>query len=301
MKILLLGSNGQLGTDIQSHVAHIDAIELITLTREDVDVSECDTLASVLGQYEFDVLVNCTSYHKTDEVEDHADKAMQINAFAVREMAKACLAKNARFVHMSTDYVFGGPNAGLPLVETDSPAPVNVYGASKLMGESLALNHCEQTYVFRVASLFGVAGASGKGGNFVETMIRVGKERGQLKVVADQRMSPTSTADIAWMIVELLKTDAEPGIYHAVNSGEASWYEFAKTIIEAAGVEATVEPISAEEFPTQAARPAYSVLNNDKLTAVIGTIPGWRSALSQYLQTKGYCVHEFTGSKHVGQ
>lgn len=292
MKILLLGSNGQLGEDIQAYCAHIDDVELTAFTRDDLDVTKVDDIDPTLSAQQFDVLINCTSYHKTDEVEAHADKAMMINAFAVREMARACQHKGSAFVHISTDYVFGGPNAQQPLREADAPAPVNVYGASKVLGESLAMNHCEQSYVLRVASLFGIAGASGKGGNFVETMIRVGKERGQLKVVSDQMMSPTSTADIAWMIIEMLKKQAKPGIYHAVNTGKASWYEFAKVIIEAAGVDATVEPIAAAEFPTAAERPGYSVLDNAKLTAIIGPIPTWKTALLRYLQTKGHCVNE---------
>ncbi|MDF1761450.1 MAG: dTDP-4-dehydrorhamnose reductase [Coxiellaceae bacterium] len=292
MKVLLLGANGQLGMDIRAEVEKHADIELQALLRSDCDVEQYQTIGTRLTTYDFDVLINCTSYHKTDEVEENTDKAFDINAFAVREMAKACQVKSAQFIHISTDYVFGGPNAKQPLVETDVPSPVNVYGASKLMGESLAQNHCDKTSILRVASLFGVAGASGKGGNFVETMIRLAKERGALKVVGDQWMSPTSTADVAWMICQILKANAAPGVYHAVNSGQATWHEFAKTIIEAAGIDATVEAITADEFPTKAARPSYSVLNNAKLARVIGDIPHWQQALEQYLEAKGYCTHE---------
>jgi dTDP-4-dehydrorhamnose reductase len=143
-------------------------------------------------------------------------------------------------------------------------------------------------YILRVASLFGVAGASGKGGNFVETMLRLARERGELKVVADQFMSPTGTADIAAAILALLRKDAERGIYHVVNSGSASWHAFASRIVARAGVDARVLPIPSSEFPTPARRPAYSVLANAKLSRAIGAMRPWEDALDAYLVAKGY-------------
>lgn len=289
MRLLIPGANGQLGSDLTAaNERRGGAHEIIPLLRADMDVTDLDAIASVLDAHEFDALINCTSYHKTDEVEANGDQAVRINAHAVQNLAEGCAAKGARFVHVSTDYVFGGYVSDRPLVETDNPAPVNVYGATKLLGESLAQLAHHDTLVMRVASLFGVAGASGKGGNFVETMIRFGKEKGQLRVINDQTMSPSSTADIAEMILTGLEEQIEPGVYHAVNSGQATWYEFARRIIEGAGVDATVEPIPHTEFPTAAQRPEYSVLDNGKLTSAIGDIPDWTDALARYLAAKGH-------------
>ena len=290
MKALLLGPNGQLGTDILA--AHADAgapFDLATLSRADLDVSRRDEIARVLAEREFDVLVNCTSYHKTDEVEDNAGLAMAVNAHAVEAMAKACAARGARLVHVSTDYVFGGDRSrDRPLTEDDCTAPVNVYGASKAFGETLARLAHDDVVILRVASLFGVAGASGKGGNFVETMIRFGRERGALKVVADQVMSPTATADIARAILALIDKGAPAGTYNVVNSGQASWHEFASEIIRLAGIDAVVTACTSEEFPTRAARPRYSVLDNAKARELILPMPDWRDALRRYLVAKGH-------------
>lgn len=287
MKIALLGPNGQLGTDFQA--AADGKMDVTAIGRSQLDVTDTDKVQAVLGELDFDVLINCTSYHKTDEVEDHGAQAIGVNAHGVEALAKACAAKGAKFFHISTDYVFGGNLAhNTPLDEEAPTAPVNVYGASKAFGETLARLSCDQTYIFRVASLFGVAGASGKGGNFVETMIRVGAERGALSVVSDQVMSPTATMDIAAKLVDVLLEDVAPGTYHLVNSGSASWYEFASKIIEMAGVKATVSPCTTADYPTRARRPAYSVLDNGKLSGATSPMPDWQDALSRYLKAKGH-------------
>ena len=288
MKILLLGAAGQLGSDLlRLAVDEIAGCEITPWTRAQLDVERIESIRAVLATWDFDVLINCTSYHKTDEVEQEAQRAFVVNAHAVQIMAESCREKGARFVHMSTDYVFDGSRRS-PYGEDDAPAPLNVYGASKLMGEALSRGAHEDTLIFRVASLFGVAGSRGKGGNFVETMIRLGRERGALRVINDQIMSPTSTADAAAAILRAVGAGIQPGIYHAVNSGQASWYEFACRIIEYAGVAATVEPIPATEYPLPARRPAYSALDNTKLAAAVGPIASWTDALERYLDARGH-------------
>ena len=260
MHLLLLGANGQLGTDIcREFEKNKPDFSLTNWTRAELDISNLAEIQAKLTSHSFDILMNCTGYHKTDEVESHADKAFLINAFAVREMAKVCHEKKTRFVHVSTDYVFGGGEEREPLTEKNNPAPLNVYGASKLMGEKLALINHHDTIIFRVASLFGIAGASGKGGNFVETMIRLAKEKGKISVVNDQVMSPTSTAEVARILFCFLKSQGVAGTYHVVNSGQATWYEFAKKIIEKTKITAVVDPIASSQFPTIAMRPPYSV------------------------------------------
>lgn len=289
MRMVVLGANGQLGSDLvraaQADSAHV---EVEPVYRRGLDVSNIESIPAFLAQRSFDVLVNCTSYHKTDEVEQNASKAFLVNAHAVKALAKACRTQRARLVHISTDYVFGG-DASLPYRETDPPSPLNVYGASKLMGENLAkAEYPDGVLILRVASLFGVEGASGKGGNFVETMLRVAKEKGQVRVVNDITMSPTATHDVAKLILNLLEKRAPACIYHTVNSGHATWFEFARRIIQRAAVPAEVVPVSSEAFPTVAMRPSYSVLDNGKVATIAGPIPSWEDALERYLQAKGH-------------
>lgn len=293
MKILLLGANGQLGSDIVlRHQSEFNnTFELIQWTRADVDVSKLEILESKLDSMDFDALINCTSFHKTEEVEQNAAQAFSINAHAVAIMAKACERKKARFVHISTDYVFGYHVLNRPLVETDCANPLNVYGASKLNGEALAHYFCQNSIILRVASLFGLSGSTAKGGNFVTTMLRLGKEKKELTVVNDQFMSPTWTYDIAGAIFSLIKNKAASGVYHTVCSGAASWYDFAKTIFALAEYDVQVKPVSATQFPSKVVRPSYSVLNNTKLNQAIGYVmPDWRDSLSAWFLLKNTAV-----------
>lgn len=293
MRALLLGANGQLGHDIlracQGRDRSERSCEPIPLTRKDIDVSDPQGVDRVLEALDFDTLINCTGYHKTDEVEDAEELAFAINARSVKAMAEVCARKQARFFHISTDYVFGGDiERRTPLREDDPVAPVNVYGASKAEGERLMRLVCEKGVILRVASLFGVAGASGKGGNFVETMIRLGREKGALTVVGDQMMSPTSTADIAELLRRMLIEGCDAGTYHVVNRGAASWFEFAREIIRRTGVDATIDSCTSEEYKTRAARPRYSVLDNARIEAAFGPMPDWGDALDRYLRAKGH-------------
>ena len=289
MRVVLLGSNGQLGHDVRRACAEAgEPFELVPLERDRLDVSVAGAVERVLGETSFDAVLNCIG-NKADDVEDNATLAFSINAHAVKAMARVCAAKGARFVHLSSDYVFGGDAArARPFREDDPTAPVNVYGASKAMGETLARLVCEDAIVLRVASLFGVAGVSGKGGNVVETMIRVAREKGALRAVDDQTMSPTSTADVARILPRMLREGCEPGIYHAVNSGAATWFAFAREIVRRAGVDATVTPCSSADWPTRAARPRYSALDNAKVSAAFGPPPPWQDALDRYLRARGH-------------
>jgi dTDP-4-dehydrorhamnose reductase len=289
MKALLLGPNGQLGTDIQSaNDRRGEPVKIQAVGRAQIDLSNIEAAITALRELKFDVLINCSSYHKTDEVEANAQQAFTINAHLVRRLSELAAEKHARFFHVSTDYVFGGQRQNSPLSEDAPKAPVNIYGASKAMGEDLALLSGSDTVIARVASLFGVAGASGKGGNFVETMLRLAKEKGELRVVADQTMSPTSTFDIASAMIDMILAKAPPGIWHIVNSGAATWFEFAERIISAANVKAQVIPIKTEQFPTPAARPRYSALDNAKFSKAIHALRPWQDALEDYLVAKGH-------------
>jgi dTDP-4-dehydrorhamnose reductase len=246
-------------------------------------------LDAALADLDFDIAINSVAVTRVDDCEKDPAPAVAINGHFAQTLARACAQKSARLVQVSTDYVFGGQTQRTPLDEDTAPAPINVYGETKLRGETLARQESDNVIVARVASLFGAAGASGKGGNFVETMIRFGRERGALNVVADQMMSPTSSWDAAEAILDLIKVEAEPGGYHVVNSGTASWHAFASAIIDRAGIAATVSPIPTAEFPTPARRPPYSVLANAKVEKALGrSMPTWQDALDRYLTAKGY-------------
>jgi dTDP-4-dehydrorhamnose reductase len=287
--ILLLGANGQLGSDIGKVFAANGGVAIKPVTRRDIDVENTDRIVPFLEQAAdgCDWIINCTSYHRTDECEDFAAKAFSINAVAVREMARYCQASGKVFVHFSTDYVFDGLQDA-PYTETDLARPLNVYGVSKLAGERFVELIHDRHYIFRVASLFGVAGASGKGGNFVETMVRLAKAGNSLKVVADQIMSPTHTLDIARMVYALARNDgAEFGIYHCAGGGQCSWYEFAAAIFAQIGLNADLSPTTAREYRAKALRPAYSVLDSRKL-ADFYKMPDWKKSLAEYLELKGY-------------
>lgn len=283
-RIALFGANGQLGSDIGTLAAQ-RGLDLVPVTRDQLDASDATATFDGLS---FDVAINCVAVTRVDDCETDPAPAVAINAHFAARLAKACAAKGARLVQVSTDYVYGGQPQREPLSEAVGRAPVNVYGATKALGEDLARLAHEDVVVARVASLFGVAGASGKGGNFVETMLRLGQERGRLTVVADQVMSPTASWDAGEAILDLIAAQAPAGDYHVVNSGVASWCEFAARIIERAGVVAEVAPIPTSAFPTPARRPPYSALSNAKLCAAIGrAMPHWTEALDRYLRAKG--------------
>lgn len=289
-RIALFGANGQLGSDLVA-LADRRGLDLVAVTRAQVDAADP---AAGFDDLSFDVAINCVAVTHVDGCEKDPAPAVAINAHFAERLAKACAARGARLVQVSTDYVYGGQRQREPLSEEVGRAPVNVYGATKALGEDLARLEHDDVIVARVASLFGVAGASGKGGNFVETMIRLGRERGRLTVVDDQVMSPTASWDAAEAILDLIAAQAPAGVYHVVNSGVASWCAFAQAIIDKArvtkdGVAAEVAPISTSQFPTPARRPPYSALSNAKLEAAIGRpMASWTDALDRYLAAKGH-------------
>lgn len=288
MKILLLGSNGQLGTDIQKVFKNNNLLDISCIDRKYLDVEDYSKIKTLLNQKDFNLLINCTSYHKTDEVEKFPDKAIKINSMAVKEMAKVCNKKRSKFVHISTDYVFHGDN-NIPYKENDKTGPLNIYGLSKLIGESYIKNEMDDYFIIRVASLFGIAGASGKGGNFVESMIKMAKNNQQLNVVDDIIMSPTSTLCVANNIYNLITGECRSGVYHSVNSGQSTWFNFAKTIFKLIGSDYKINAVTSDEFKTVAIRPKFSALDNTKLSNEINSlIPNWEDDLEEYLKIKGY-------------
>ena len=289
-RVLLLGPHGQLGREIRRvHAASGVPVDLVPLPRANLDVAVRGRVEEVLGDLRFDVLINCAACTRVDEAEDDATRAFAVNAHAVAAMARACAANRARLIHFSTDYVFGGdPARRRPLQEHDATAPVNVYGASKALGETLALLESDDVAILRVASLFGEANARGGGGNFVETVIRASKGKTPLRIVNDQAMSPTAAADVAQTAMRMLVEGCAPGLYHVVNAGSATWFEFAREILRRVGIGDRIAPCATGEYPARAPRPRYCVLDNSRVSAEFGALPAWQDALARYLRSRGH-------------
>jgi dTDP-4-dehydrorhamnose reductase len=283
VRCVLVGAAGQLGADL---LRTFDMPgEIIPLTRADLDIVDAARVRALLDELQPTHVVNAAAYNQVDRAEDDDAAAVAINATAVEHIARACEARQATFVHFSTDYVFDGARR-TPYSERDAPAPVNRYGESKLLGERLAQAACERTFVFRVCGLFGVARAMGSGTNFVETMLRMAEAGRPLRVVADQVMTPSSTLDLArtvWRVVP----KGSPGIYHLTNAGQTSWYEFARAIFDLSGLQPDLTAVTAAEYGARARRPAYSVLAHDALAALgEDDLQPWQQALAAYLRAR---------------
>lgn len=282
-KVLLLGANGQLGSDITKTFDSKD-ITLINVTRSDFDI-EKDEITALMPYRDVDYIINAMAYHKTDECEDFPEKSFIINSSFVYELAKFCHTHAITLFHISTDYVFDGKKE-TPYTEEDSPDPLNIYGLSKYAGEITIKRYLQRYFIFRVSSLFGQTGVSGKGGNFIETMITLAKKKTPLKIIADQYMAPTHTLDIARAIHTFIINEVnEYGVYHCCNSGSCSWYDFTKAIFELARIDHPIEKTTYAEYKTKACRPQYSVLDNTKL-ATYYPMKTWEEALKEYMHLK---------------
>lgn len=284
MKVLLIGASGQLGSDL---VKALTDVETICLTHRDVEICEPVGLQETLRRHAPDIVINTAAYHKVDECEVNVEKTVAVNTHGVRNLALACKEQDCALLHMSTDYVFGGDaKRRTPYTETDIPSPINAYGIAKLAGEYFVRYILDRHWIVRSQWLYGVAGASGKGGNFVELMLRLAREGRDIKVVDDQVGSPTYTADLARKLAQLVKTD-HYGLYHITNKGECTWYQFARKIWELSGLSPNAEPTSTAAFGATATRPAYSVLDNTGLRAIgVDDMQPWEEALAAYLEER---------------
>jgi len=287
MKVLITGANGQLGTDL---CQILQDVELIPLTHTDIEIADMSSVTAAFDQYRPDVVINTAAYVRVDVCEDDPDIAFRANAIGARNIAVAAQGQRAKLIHISTDYVFGGENEprSTSYTEFDTPVPSNLYGQSKLAGENLVRHLCAKHFIIRTSGLFGVAGASGKGGNFVETMLRLARERDELRVVADQIFSPTYTKDLAQKIAQLITTDYY-GVFHITNKGSCSWHEFASEILKLAGLKTPVIAITSDQYPQKARRPRFSVLDNYHLRLLgIDDMRPWQEALRDYMREKGH-------------
>jgi dTDP-4-dehydrorhamnose reductase len=277
LKILVTGAGGQLGQELVRLPVQPD-LEIVGVDRTQLDITNPEQCANVMQAFQPDVVIHCAAYTKVDKAESEPDEAHRVNADGTRNAVLAAEQIGARFVYISTDYIFDG-KAGRPYLESDRPNPQSVYGKSKLAGEQSVRTLSSRYYIVRTSWVYGQYG-----NNFVKTMLRLAEERDRIKVVHDQIGSPTYALDLALFLLELVRTDRY-GIYHASNTGACSWYEFAKAIFEERGLNVRVEPCTTEEFPRPAPRPSYSVLSHGSMRAHgFQPLRPWREALHSYLQ-----------------
>ncbi|MDM3860658.1 MAG: dTDP-4-dehydrorhamnose reductase [Aphanizomenon gracile PMC644.10] len=284
--ILLIGSNGQVGTELQHTLS--SNYKVITVARPEIDLTQPEKLRQIIRETQPEIIINAAAYTAVDKAESEPENAHIVNTLAPQILAEESQKSGSFLIHISTDYVFNG-NSNHPYQETDNTNPLSVYGQTKLAGEIAIQNICSQHLILRTAWVYGTYGKS----NFVKTMLRLGKERPEVRVVADQIGSPTWARNIALAITQIIPQLASEtaGIYHYTNSGVASWYDFAIAIFEEAeklGFPLKIEniiPITTPEYPTPAKRPAYSVLACEKISKVLGTYsPHWRQELRLMLK-----------------
>ncbi|MHC3129129.1 MAG: dTDP-4-dehydrorhamnose reductase [Candidatus Bathyarchaeota archaeon] len=283
MKIAVIGSTGQLGTELMKTLN--DDHELVGLTHQDIEVADYDSCL-ILKEHRPDIVINTAAFHKTDQCEEEPLKTFSVNALGARNVALVSKEIAATAVFISTDYVFDGSKKK-PYTEDDVPAPINTYGISKLASEHFTRQNPKH-YIVRIASVFGKAGASGKGGNFVETMITKAKKNETITVIDDMWMSPTYTKDAASILKGILELQLPFGLYHATNKGYCSWYQFAQEIFQITGLNPTLTPIKTEQLSLKARRPRFSALTSTKLSRYNIEPREWKEALRAYLIEKGH-------------
>jgi dTDP-4-dehydrorhamnose reductase len=284
MRIAVIGADGQLGSDL---VKALPSEEVIPLFYPGFDVTQTSGMRKVLGEVAADIVINTAAFHRVDECEDQPEKAFQVNALAVRELALAGRELGFCLVHFSTDYVFDGRQRR-PYVEDDVPNPLSAYGVSKLSGEYFVRSVLNRHFLVRTCGLYGEAGSKEKGYNFVDRMISMAEEGKSLRVVDDQWVTPTSTAELSERLSALIRTPLY-GLYHLTNEGSCTWFEFARMIFSLLGRAARLEAVDSRAHGAKARRPLYSVLENKSAKDIgLPDFSPWQDALRDYLRKRGY-------------
>lgn len=283
-QVLITGGGGQLASDLEAQLG--DDAEVFAPSRRELDVTDEAAVSAVFDRLRPTVVYNCAAFHNVEVCEHDEDRAFEVNARAVKRLAARCADDGARLVHISTNYVFDG-TADRPYTEDDRPSPRSIYSISKLAGEHAALAYAPGALVVRTAGLYGLHGSVSKGGNFVTRMIARAREQGALKVVADQRLTPTFTSDLAAGILAAVEAGVS-GTLHVTNSGATSWHGFTAAIMEMAGVSVPVEAVDTVIQSGAADRPLNGVLASTACgRAGLAPLRPWRTALMDYLERAG--------------
>ncbi|CAL1520405.1 dTDP-4-dehydrorhamnose reductase [Chitinophaga sp. MM2321] len=283
--ILVTGGNGQLGQALKKAADAYPQFNLLYTDYQDLDITDAAALASYFSAQTIDACINCAAYTAVDKAETDEEKAFQLNFQAALSLAEVCAEHNTQLVQISTDYVFSGKQ-NVPYTEEDDTDPQSIYGASKLRGEAAAAGYNPETIVIRTSWLYSEYAV-----NFVKRMRELMQEKQELNVVFDQTGTPTYAGDLAAAILDVLLYKAEHpdaaigGVYHYSNEGVTSWYDFAVTIKEMTNATTTILPVTSDKYKTAAIRPAYSVLNKEKIKNTFGiAIPYWRDSLTKCLK-----------------
>ncbi len=293
MKIAVIGADGQLGSDIVA-ACRDGGQDVLPLTIRQVDITDDGQVRRALDGSALDVIVNTAAMHHVEKCEADPARAFAVNALGPRRLALAANDIGARLVQVSTDYVFAGAGKA-PYLESDLPLPLNAYGTSKLAGELFVRALARKHYVVRVSGLYGLHLCLEKGGlNFVDLMLKLAREREEVRVVDDEVLTPTSTREVARQLRSMLEADAENGLYHATAEGSCSWFEFAREIFRLIGSAIQLNRAAPGEFPMKVPRPKYSVLENAHLKQLgLNVMRPWPEALAEYLREK----HGSAGSR----
>jgi dTDP-4-dehydrorhamnose reductase len=282
MKVVVIGANGQLGSDICKILSN-KGHEIFATEKSTLDVANMSQSKERLMEIKPAAVVNTSAFHNVELCERDPMTSFSVNAHGARNLAMLSNELSFKLLHFSTDYVFDGSKK-TPYVETDMPLPLNVYGNTKLSGELFIRTISKSYFIARVSGLFGKAQCRAKGGlNFVQLMLKLAKERDEVRVVDSEHIAPTYTLDIAVQTEKLLQTN-KFGLYHMVSNGSCSWHEFAKAIFELTNSKIKLSVSTPNEFPMKVARPTYSVLENAALKSIgLDTMPHWTNALQKYL------------------
>jgi dTDP-4-dehydrorhamnose reductase len=277
MKILVTGVKGQLGCDVVRE-GQKRGFTMIGSDLDDCDLQDETAVKSLVDSVRPDVVIHCAAYTAVDRAESEKERCYDVNVNGTKYIAKAAQSVGAKLIYLSTDYVFDGEGQ-MPHRVEEEKRPVNYYGYTKSLGEDMAAQENDHCFIVRVSWVFGV-----NGNNFVKTMVRLGREKEEISVVSDQIGAPTYTADLAVLLLDMAVTE-KYGIYHAANSGVCSWYDFAKEIMDVAGFATRVNPIVTKDYPTAAARPKNSRLDQTRLTENgFSPLPSWENALKRYIR-----------------
>jgi dTDP-4-dehydrorhamnose reductase len=275
--IVVFGASGQLGQCLKTVAIAQGSATIYFPNESEANILDKEALRRIFERYKPVWCINCAAYTAVDKAEDDIDLARKINKTGAGNLAAFCLEYNSVFIHTSTDFIFKGDRP-TPLIESDIAEPINIYGLTKLEGELEVTKILEKYYIIRTSWLY-----SEYGNNFVKTMLKLGSERDELKIIADQVGTPTYAMDLAACILHIISGNKTAyGIYHYSNEGVASWYDFAKAIFDISGTQVKTLPIRTSEYPTRAVRPAYSVMDKSKIKQTFGIqIPYWRDSLIQ--------------------
>jgi dTDP-4-dehydrorhamnose reductase len=282
MKIVIIGANGQLGSELCEQLS--DGHTVIGLTHADIEITNIDNVKSVFSEIKPEIVLNTAAYHNLPECEKNPDISFQVNAIGALNLAKITSDIGSVLVHYSTDYVFDGEKRE-PYIEKDLTNPLNIYAMTKLNGEILIKNYCTRYFIIRISGIYGETVCRAKGGNFITTMKKAARERDVVKVVNDEILTPTPVYEIAKNTAQLFNTEGF-GLYHMTCEGQCSWFEFASVIFEELKLKTPLISCTSDEFPSAIKRPSYSVLENHKLKSVnLNLMSFWKDALVTYLKT----------------